>query len=341
MQTNLSIPITSNSMFESIKNELLLTPNSIVSPCYSTYNYSYDEFLPSSCKMQNLNSNSDNQYQLNSETYSDFLTNTPDSMFEYCNQENNYFCFEPEAIAKFQESFQQNDDVINCAPYYGESDYFSYDGESDCSLAENLDPWISCFKLVSDSDSCVKKEKNSDLCEMRPLPKFKTLKGLTSKQDNSKEIPTQESFNNTDVSYLELETKTSNAVSQIQTVPQLKKDSNQTNTAYNYCAKKSIKRKTEFTFEDENPLYCQWTDCQLKFPNQKSLVEHIEKKHVEGNKRGDEFTCYWNDCVRQQKPFNARYKLLIHMRVHSGEKPNKCPVSCLFFVFNYVNFCCL
>ncbi|XP_055523200.1 zinc finger protein 652-B [Wyeomyia smithii] len=77
---------------------------------------------------------------------------------------------------------------------------------------------------------------------------------------------------------------------------------------------------------DEEPLECLWLDCNLKFPNQGSLVAHIEKKHVEV-KKGEEFACYWLDCPRRFRPFNARYKLLIHMRVHSGEKPNKCPFS--------------
>ncbi|XP_055063357.2 zinc finger protein GLIS3 [Misgurnus anguillicaudatus] len=68
---------------------------------------------------------------------------------------------------------------------------------------------------------------------------------------------------------------------------------------------------------------CCWMDCGAVYSHQDELVKHIEKIHVD-QRKGDDFTCFWARCPRKHKPFNARYKLLIHMRVHSGEKPNKC-----------------
>ncbi|XP_063630213.1 uncharacterized protein LOC134801548 [Cydia splendana] len=87
---------------------------------------------------------------------------------------------------------------------------------------------------------------------------------------------------------------------------------------YNYSTERRTAKE-----KSQGERVCLWEHCYERYPNQNTLVEHIERAHVNTYK-GDEFSCLWRECARARRPFNARYKLLIHMRVHSGHKPNRC-----------------
>lgn len=55
------------------------------------------------------------------------------------------------------------------------------------------------------------------------------------------------------------------------------------------------------------------------------LAGHVTQAHGTAPMGSVNYYCKWEGCPRTDRGFNARYKMLVHIRTHTKEKPHQCP----------------
>ncbi|XP_053687870.1 transcription factor hamlet [Sabethes cyaneus] len=81
-----------------------------------------------------------------------------------------------------------------------------------------------------------------------------------------------------------------------------------------------LEQKTARAMEE---FVCRWENCYCVFFKLEDLATHVTQKHAVVGLAGL-YYCRWENCLRKDRGFNARYKMLVHVRTHTKEKPHRC-----------------
>ncbi|KAH8277853.1 hypothetical protein KR018_008702 [Drosophila ironensis] len=73
-----------------------------------------------------------------------------------------------------------------------------------------------------------------------------------------------------------------------------------------------------------NDFVCNWIDCDRIFDTLEALAQHVTQRHAIASLTDGLYYCRWRGCQRSERGFNARYKMLVHTRTHTKEKPHRC-----------------
>lgn len=73
-----------------------------------------------------------------------------------------------------------------------------------------------------------------------------------------------------------------------------------------------------------NDFICDWIDCGRYFESLELLAHHVTLIHAVAALTDGLYYCRWSGCQRTERGFNARYKMLVHVRTHTKEKPHQC-----------------
>ncbi|KAH8355294.1 hypothetical protein KR093_010636 [Drosophila rubida] len=74
----------------------------------------------------------------------------------------------------------------------------------------------------------------------------------------------------------------------------------------------------------ECDFICNWHDCGRIFESLEALAQHVTLRHAIASLLDGLYYCRWGGCQRSERGFNARYKMLVHVRTHTKEKPHRC-----------------